>query len=94
MFILAGSGKVKLQKHKERVQFDKTVRDNFVRTIPLSRVKALTQNFSDDLVIGRGGFGIVYKATSPSGEILAIKRAIMKQDSHHFQEFQKEVNIH
>ncbi|XP_024537943.1 putative receptor protein kinase CRINKLY4 [Selaginella moellendorffii] len=46
------------------------------------RVKEYTQqelslatgNFSSDMVIGKGAFGMVYKARLPSGEILAIKK--------------------
>ncbi|THF99484.1 hypothetical protein TEA_016356 [Camellia sinensis var. sinensis] len=42
----------------------------------LHRVVAkATQNFSPSMKIGEGGFGTVYKALLPSGQVVAIKRA-------------------
>ncbi|CAL5372006.1 unnamed protein product [Camellia sinensis] len=41
----------------------------------LSQVARATQNFSPSMKIGEGGFGIVYKALLPGGQVVAIKRA-------------------
>ncbi|KZV29636.1 calmodulin-binding receptor-like cytoplasmic kinase 3 [Dorcoceras hygrometricum] len=41
----------------------------------MSQVARLTNNFSRSLRIGEGGFGTVYKAELPSGQVVAIKRA-------------------
>ncbi|CAI5981228.1 unnamed protein product [Closterium sp. NIES-64] len=40
-----------------------------------------TNNWSDDNVLGKGGFGIVYKGHSPQGQLWAIKRStVMTND--------------
>ncbi|THG23860.1 hypothetical protein TEA_000877 [Camellia sinensis var. sinensis] len=41
----------------------------------LSQVARATQNFSPSMKIGEGGFGTVYKALLPGGQVVAIKRA-------------------
>ncbi|EEF43933.1 Serine/threonine-protein kinase PBS1, putative [Ricinus communis] len=40
----------------------------------LSKIKAATNNFSDDNKLGEGGFGAVYKGTLPNGQDIAAKR--------------------
>lgn len=39
------------------------------------QVSKATHNFSSALLIGEGGFGTVYKAELPDGQVVAIKRA-------------------
>lgn len=41
----------------------------------MHQVVIATQNFSESLKIGEGGFGTVYKANLPDGVVVAIKRA-------------------
>lgn len=41
----------------------------------MHQVVRATQNFSESLKIGEGGFGTVYKAKLPDGVVVAIKRA-------------------
>lgn len=41
----------------------------------MNQVVRATQNFSSALMIGEGGFGTVYKAELPDGQVVAIKRA-------------------
>ncbi|XP_022040720.1 receptor-like protein kinase ANXUR1 [Helianthus annuus] len=43
---------------------------------PISEILLVTQNFNDELVIGQGGFGKVYKGTLKNGtkSVVAIKR--------------------
>ncbi|XP_045085976.1 uncharacterized protein [Aegilops tauschii subsp. strangulata] len=41
--------------------------------IPYLLFKKVTKNFSEDRIIGRGGFGKVYKGELDSGELIAVK---------------------
>ncbi|KAI9096399.1 hypothetical protein K1719_026118 [Acacia pycnantha] len=45
------------------------------RWFSFEEVKKYTNNFSDANAIGAGGYGKVYQAVLPSGELVAIKRA-------------------
>ncbi|EYU34966.1 hypothetical protein ABFS82_11G042100 [Erythranthe guttata] len=60
----------------------------------MGQVTRATHNFSPSLLIGEGGFGNVYKAELPDGQVVAIKRA-RKQE--HFDamrtEFRSEVEL-
>ncbi|KAI3669776.1 hypothetical protein L6452_41175 [Arctium lappa] len=42
--------------------------------IPFVDILHATNNFDENLMIGKGGFGTVYRGTLPSGEIVAVKR--------------------
>ncbi|CAI5991713.1 unnamed protein product [Closterium sp. NIES-65] len=47
----------------------------------LQQMLNATNNWSDDNVLGKGGFGVVYKGRSPQGQLWAIKRStIMTND--------------
>ncbi|CAI5462051.1 unnamed protein product, partial [Closterium sp. Yama58-4] len=47
----------------------------------LQQIMKATNNWSDDNVLGKGGFGIVYKGYSPQGQLWAIKRStVMTND--------------
>ncbi|KAK1323538.1 Calmodulin-binding receptor-like cytoplasmic kinase 3 [Acorus calamus] len=43
--------------------------------LSVSQITKATHNFSPSLMIGEGGFGAVYKAELPGGQVVAIKRA-------------------
>lgn len=42
--------------------------------LSLQYFKAITNNFSDKQVLGKGGFGVVYEGVLPDGEIVAVKK--------------------
>ncbi|XP_057781002.1 receptor-like kinase TMK4 [Salvia miltiorrhiza] len=43
-------------------------------TIPIEALRKATDNFSKDSILGRGGFGIVYKGVLHDGTKIAVKR--------------------
>jgi len=43
-------------------------------------IVAATRNFSDDLVIGRGGYGVVYRGVIPDGRTVAVKKLARARD--------------
>ncbi|TVU25881.1 hypothetical protein EJB05_28398 [Eragrostis curvula] len=49
--------------------------------LPLSLLKSITNNFSDDLQIGSGGFAVVYKGLLQNG-IVAVKKLTQTFDLH------------
>ncbi|KAL3751497.1 hypothetical protein ACJRO7_012346 [Eucalyptus globulus] len=61
--------------------------------IPLTKIMSATNNFSDDALIGTGGFGKVYKGSLDGGATLvAVKRA--DPSSHQgLHEFQTEISM-
>ncbi|CAI5521214.1 unnamed protein product, partial [Closterium sp. Naga37s-1] len=47
----------------------------------LQQMLSATNNWSEDNVVGKGGFGVVYKGRSPQGQLWAVKRStIMTND--------------
>ncbi|KAL0337497.1 UNVERIFIED_CONTAM: Calmodulin-binding receptor-like cytoplasmic kinase [Sesamum calycinum] len=59
----------------------------------MSQVASATNNFSPSLRIGEGGFGTVYKAELPDGQVVAIKRARKEQFDALRTEFRSEVEL-
>ncbi|KAL3850439.1 hypothetical protein ACJIZ3_012321 [Penstemon smallii] len=53
---------------------DYHVHDGGNVTIPVEVLREVTNNFSEDNVIGKGGFGIVYKGKLHDGTRIAVKR--------------------
>lgn len=60
---------------------------------PLEFLKAITCDFSTELILGQGGFGVVYKGFLTCGKIIAVKKlfevCILKKET-----FQNEVCSH
>ncbi|CAN1287871.1 Probable receptor-like protein kinase At1g80640 [Linum perenne] len=64
-------------------------------SVPLIEYKALekgTQNFVDDNLLGKGGFGLVYKATMDDNSEVAVKKLDCATEDAK-REFQTEVNL-
>ncbi|KAB2022389.1 hypothetical protein ES319_D07G207100v1 [Gossypium barbadense] len=67
--------------------------DELCRYFSLDEIKAATNNFHDDLVVGKGGFGKVYKGFMDEGEkIVAIKR-LNPESSQGIREFLTEIEM-
>ncbi|KAF7822323.1 putative receptor-like protein kinase [Senna tora] len=59
---------------------------------PLAAIQKATSNFSEDLVIGVGGFGKVYKGVFTDGTIVAVKRGA-SQSQQGLAEFKTEIEM-
>ena len=57
-----------------------------------SELKAATNNYAEDMKIGTGGFGAVYKGKLETGKLVAIKKALVPGDGDN-KEFLNEVMI-
>ncbi|CAN6194787.1 unnamed protein product [Urochloa humidicola] len=44
------------------------------RNVTLEYLRNITNNFSDERILGEGGFGTVYKGVLPNGEMIAVKK--------------------
>ncbi|KAG2576250.1 hypothetical protein PVAP13_6NG015268, partial [Panicum virgatum] len=62
----------------EHMLFDGSVKPT---KLPLSLLEAITNNFSDDHEIGRGGFAVVHKGTIVNG-MIAVKKLYNTLDMH------------
>ncbi|XP_076912553.1 uncharacterized protein LOC143570921 isoform X1 [Bidens hawaiensis] len=61
--------------------------------LTLNLVERATQNFSPSLKLGEGGFGTVYKAQLPEGQLFAVKRAKKEHFEDLRSEFRSEVKL-
>ncbi|GAU39502.1 hypothetical protein TSUD_68660 [Trifolium subterraneum] len=63
-------------------------------TISIDILRQVTNDFSDDNILGRGGFGIVYKGELPDGTKIAVKRMIsVASGSKGLNEFEAEISV-
>ncbi|XP_057728525.1 G-type lectin S-receptor-like serine/threonine-protein kinase SD1-1 isoform X1 [Arachis stenosperma] len=56
----------------------------------MSTISSATNNFSTDNILGKGGFGSVYKGVLKDGKEIAVKR-LLQNSSQGIQEFKNEV---
>uniref|UniRef100_A0A453LJQ8 non-specific serine/threonine protein kinase n=1 Tax=Aegilops tauschii subsp. strangulata TaxID=200361 RepID=A0A453LJQ8_AEGTS len=61
-------------------------------SIRFADIVAATGNFSKALMIGRGGFGKVYKAKLDGGQVVAVKR-LSKDSEQGAEEFKNEATL-
>ncbi|PWA90693.1 tyrosine-protein kinase, CSF-1/PDGF receptor family [Artemisia annua] len=61
--------------------------------LTMTQVARATQNFSPALKLGEGGFGTVYKAQLPDGQVVAIKRASKEHSDALRSEFRSEIEL-
>ncbi|KAM0855287.1 hypothetical protein ACQ4PT_049863 [Festuca glaucescens] len=59
--------------------------------IPFQYLKEITNNFSDDQVLGQGGSGVVYKGVLHNGEMIAVKRIASSSRPGLEKQFENEV---
>ncbi|KAF7044968.1 hypothetical protein CFC21_054124 [Triticum aestivum] len=66
------------------------------REFPLEVLQRITNNFSDDSIIGEGGFGVVYKGVLENGKEVALKKLTRKgfDDTEFTNEFNNIIRAH
>ncbi|XP_073286034.1 wall-associated receptor kinase 2-like [Primulina huaijiensis] len=66
--------------------------DTVARLYSYSELQKATNNFHDSVIIGRGGFGTVYKGFLPDNSIVAIKKS-KQVDPNQVEQFVNEVYV-
>ncbi|KAG8060862.1 hypothetical protein GUJ93_ZPchr0002g23575 [Zizania palustris] len=61
--------------------------------VSVQQILRATQNFSPSFKLGEGGFGTVYRAVLPDGQVVAVKRAKKDQFAGPRDEFSNEVEL-
>ncbi|XP_037444561.1 putative receptor-like protein kinase At4g00960 isoform X2 [Triticum dicoccoides] len=60
--------------------------------MPLQHLKDITNNFCNERILGRGGFGVVYKGVLQNGKMVAVKKLVQSMSSSQ-EQFENEVNL-
>ncbi|KAF8024011.1 hypothetical protein BT93_F1268 [Corymbia citriodora subsp. variegata] len=82
---------VKQKKRRIRIGgLEITKEDIDLPLYDLATIESATSNFSDDNMIGVGGFGPVYKGNLQTGQLVAVKR-LSKSSRQGLEEFKNEV---
>ncbi|KMT15831.1 hypothetical protein BVRB_3g058000 [Beta vulgaris subsp. vulgaris] len=63
-----------------------------IKVFTMKDLEIASDNYSDGNVIGRGGFGIVYKGILPNNQVVAIKKSL-KMDPNQVEQFINEVLV-
>ncbi|KMT15835.1 hypothetical protein BVRB_3g058030 [Beta vulgaris subsp. vulgaris] len=66
--------------------------NDILKIFTIEDLEKATDNYNNVNIIGRGGFGIVYKGTMPNNQVVAIKKSI-KVDPKQAEQFVNEVLI-
>uniref|UniRef100_A0A8R7TPN7 Protein kinase domain-containing protein n=1 Tax=Triticum urartu TaxID=4572 RepID=A0A8R7TPN7_TRIUA len=60
-------------------------------SIPLQHLKEITNNFSEDRILGHGGVGVVYKRVLHNGEMIVVKKIVLSLMPSPQKQFENEV---
>ncbi|KAK0579386.1 hypothetical protein LWI29_025585 [Acer saccharum] len=67
-----------IRKFKKYISFETKIRNQVefqgLPSFPLKVILKATQQFSDDRILGKGSFGVVYKGQLDDGGLIAVKR--------------------
>eukprot|EP00271_Cylindrocystis_brebissonii_P008396 TRINITY_DN2261_c0_g4_i1.p1 TRINITY_DN2261_c0_g4~~TRINITY_DN2261_c0_g4_i1.p1 ORF type:complete len:656 (+),score=128.53 TRINITY_DN2261_c0_g4_i1:422-2389(+) len=77
---------------RQQSKFGQKVQEYFLREYSLEDLSEATNGFDDDMILGTGGYGTVYRGKSPDGVEWAVKRA-KKKDNTNVEDFQNEVDV-
>ncbi|KAL6599884.1 hypothetical protein ACP70R_045535 [Stipagrostis hirtigluma subsp. patula] len=58
--------------------------------LPLEYLREITNNFSDEHLLGRGGFGNVYKGVAQNGDLIAVKKLMSTMPGIRDRQFENE----
>lgn len=79
-------------REKKDSTFAIRIKEHFVKSIPFMEIKLATDNFNEEQLLGKGGYGFVYKGIGPQGEEWAVKRA-KTVSIKGLEEFESEIDI-
>ncbi|GLU10939.1 hypothetical protein SLE2022_277140 [Rubroshorea leprosula] len=78
---------------KERGRKPSALSEGLCRQFSLAELKAATNNFDDDLNIGKGGSGSVYKGLIDGGSLVVAVKRLGRSSPRGVEEFRNEVQV-
>ncbi|XBI96834.1 hypothetical protein VPH35_033056 [Triticum aestivum] len=81
-------GMINSSNNMESILQDQSSRPH---SIPLQHLKEITNNFSEDRILGHGGIGVVYKGVLHNGEMIAVKKIVSSLMPGPQKQFENEV---
>ncbi|XP_062188573.1 receptor-like serine/threonine-protein kinase SD1-8 [Phragmites australis] len=83
----------KARRSKKVTMIDDTVKlmSSECPTYPMEIIRTATNGFCPENIIGRGGFGLVYKGQLPDGQQVAVKKLSAENTMQGLKEFMNEV---